>query len=297
MKRLKYRSGLKAASIFAIIASSVLVLFCFSVQAGDPHSAYYSSENNKIFWFIHITDIHIGVSGSQDSDNLQWVVNQGKTIIDPSFIVASGDLTDSTDGNLFGWPDGPHQAEWNEYKAILSAAGMNANFYYDIPGNHDAYNDGDFSFFINNAVQGQATGQAQTSWTREFSFGKYHFIGANTAGNDGREFSIFFPYGDYAGLDGGELAFVESELQAHADAELTLVFGHHAMDSSDGVSGDTWIFYGAPGFAGLMDSYGISSYGYGHTHQFTEKFFSQGEDYQTGQIYSLNPGIFYINIM
>jgi hypothetical protein len=45
-----------------------------------------------------------------------------------------------------------------------------------------------------------------------------------------------------------------------------------------------------------MESYGISSYGYGHTHQFTEKFFTQGEDYQTNQTYALNPGIFYINI-
>ena len=235
MNRLKYRIDLKAVSIFAMIALFVLMFFCLSAQAGDPHSAYYSSDNNKIFWFIHITDIHIGASGTQDSDNLAWIVNTAKPIIDPEFIVATGDLTDSTDGGLF--PDGPYIEEWNQYNAILTAANINDSFYYDIPGNHDAYNDGNFNFYINNSIQGKATGQAQASWTREFSFGKYHFIGANTAGNDGREFCIFCPYyGDYAGLDSSELTFIETKLQEHADAELTLVFGHHAMDRSAGVS-------------------------------------------------------------
>ena len=294
MNSLKYRIGLKAVSIFTMIALFVLMSFCLSAQASDPHSAYYSSDNNKIFWFIHITDIHIGASGTQDSDNLAWIVNDAKSIIEPEFIVATGDLTDSTNGGFF--PGGPYIEEWNQYNAILTAANIDESFYYDIPGNHDAYNDGNFNFYINNSIQGKATGQAQASWTREFSFGKYHFIGANTAGNDGRGFSIFFPYGDNAGLDSSELTFVESKLQEHSDAELTLVFGHHAMDRSAGVSGDTWIFYGTPEFANLMESYGISSYGYGHTHQFTEKFFTQGEDYQTEQMYYLNPGIFYINI-
>jgi len=294
MNRLKYRTDLKVVSIFTMIALFVLMSFCLSAQAGDPNSAYYSSDNNKIFWFIHITDIHIGTSGSQDSDNLAWIVNDAKSIIEPEFIVATGDLTDSTNGGI--WPGGPYIEEWNQYNAILTAANIDESFYYDIPGNHDAYNDASFDFYINNSIQGKATGQTQASWTREFSFGKYHFIGTNTAGNDGRGFSIFFPYGDNAGLDSSELNFIETKLQEHADAELTLVFGHHAMDRSEGVSGDTWIFYGAPGFANLMASYGISSYGYGHTHQFTEQFFTQGEDYQTEQMYYLIPGIFYINI-
>ena len=294
MNRIKFRICLKTLSIFALIALIALTFFCFSAQAGDPQSAYYSSENNKIFWYIHITDIHIGSSGNQDSDNLAWIVNNARSIIEPEFIVVSGDLTDSTNGGFL--PAGPYIEEWDQYNAILSAGNIDESLFYDFPGNHDAYNDANFNFYINNSIQGKATGQTQLSWTREFSFGKYHFIGANTAGNDGRGFSIFFPYGDNAGLDSSELTFIENKFQEHADAELTLVFGHHAMDRSAGVSGDTWIFYGAPEFGNLMESYGISSYGYGHTHQFTEKFFTQGEDYQTGQMYYLNPGIFYINI-
>lgn len=301
MIRLKYRLSFRALSIFATVALICLMFFCFAAEAGDPHAAYYSSDNNKLFWFIHITDIHIGTSGSQDGTNLQWIVNDAKSIIEPEFIVATGDLTDSTNGGLF--PDGPHDEEWTEYRAILDANAIDLNFYFDIPGNHDAYNDADFSYYCHYNIRNtnypdpsQEPCSSQLSWTREFSFGKYHFIGSNTAGNDGRGFSIFFPYGDNAGIDNSELTFIETKLQEHADAELNLVFGHHAMDRTAGVSGDTWIFYGASELANLMDSYGISSYGYGHTHQFTEKFFTQGEDYQTKQTYYLNPGIFYINI-
>ena len=77
-----------------------LILFLSGVNspssAGQPFPAYYSPDNDRVFWFIHLSDIHIGALGSQDSQNLQWIVTDGATVIDPSFIVASGDLTDST---------------------------------------------------------------------------------------------------------------------------------------------------------------------------------------------------------
>ena len=144
--------------------------------SGNPHSAYYSPQNDRIFWFIHISDIHIGARGTQPSQNLRWLVTDAKNTIDPAFIVASGDLTDSTNGNILGYPDGPYQEEWDEYRAILDPASMDAAFFYDIPGNHEAYNDRFFSYYLANAIQGQATGQTQVSWTREFDFGKYHFL-------------------------------------------------------------------------------------------------------------------------
>ncbi len=259
--------------------------------SADPHSAFYSARNDRIFWFIHISDIHIGATGTQDSDNLRWIVNEAKTVIDPSFIVASGDLTDSTNGNAFGYPDGPYQEEWDEYKAILNPAGMDAGFYYDMPGNHEAYNDQFFSYYLANAVQGQATGRTQISWTRDFGFGKYHFLGINTAGNTGEPFSFSSPWGDPAGLDPDELTFIHSELVQHQDADLTLIFGHHPLSDTGG-STDTWLFYGQEAFVAYMDTYGASLYGYGHTHRFKEEIFS-GNDY-TG--FMQGDGIHYFNI-
>ena len=282
------RKSLFALTVFFL---NLFAVFASPAQSGDPLSAYYSQQNDRIFWLIQVTDIHIGTSGTQDSDNLRWIVEDAKNIIDPAFIVASGDLTDSTDGgNDLSVPDGPHQIEWDEYRSILDTAGMDAGFYYDMPGNHDAYNDKTFSYYLANSVQGLATGQTQVSWTREFSFGKYHFLGVNTAGNTGEPFQISFPYGDPAGLDESELTFINDRLAANQDADLTFIFGHHPLFDT-GVFTDTWLLYGQQEFVGYMDSYGISLYGYGHTHELKRSVFS-GNDY-TG--YMQGDGVYYFN--
>ncbi|MBN1414527.1 MAG: metallophosphoesterase [Bacteroidales bacterium] len=285
------RSGWNFFFILALVFFNLLIGFNSPARSGDPYSAYYSSKNDRIFWFIHISDIHIGTKGTQDSSNLQWIVTDAKNIIEPSFIVASGDLTDSTNGNLFGYPDGPHYEEWNEYRGILNAAGIDSSFYYDIPGNHDAYSDRYFSYYLSYSVQGQATGQTQISWTREFSFGKYHFLGINTADNTGNPFSLVFPWGDNAGLDINELAFIQTELEGNQDADLTLIFGHHPVTDT-GYSTDTWLFYGHTQFISYLDLYNASLYGYGHTHRFEEDIFSG--NYYTG--FMQGKGIYYFNI-
>jgi len=276
---------------FIVLLSVIFSVLGSSAMAGNPHGAYYSPSNDSIFWFIHITDIHMGMTGSQDSDNLTWIVNEAREVINPAFIIASGDLTDSTDGNWLGLPNGPYQEEWTEYRSILDQANINASIYYDIPGNHDAYNDQYFAYYLANSVQGQITGQTQHSWRREYPFGTYHFLGVNTADNTGDPFSIFWPWGDYAGLDDSELSFIDSKLADNSDADLTIVFGHHPVTDT-GSSDDTWIYYGAPEFISCLDGYGASLYGYGHTHRFSEELFT-GDGY-TG--YMLGDGVFYFNI-
>ena len=275
----------------AAVAAAVLVCAMPGLDAGTPRGAYYSSDTGKVFWFVQTSDTHIGTSGSNDTSRLQWLLVTARLVIDPSFIVVTGDLTDSTNGNIFGYPNGPYQAEWDSYRTIVTSAGMTADFYYDIPGNHDAYNDQYFRYYLANSVQGKATGRTQASWTRPFPFGTYHFLGVNSADNTGRPFSIAWPYGDYAGLDTGELSFIESELAAHGNANLTFVFGHHPVTDT-GQSDDTWLFYGQRQFVADLDGAGASAYGYGHTHEVSETQFS-GNSY-TGTM--ANGGIGYVNI-
>jgi hypothetical protein len=182
-------------------------------------------------------------------------------------------------------PDGPHQEEWDQYKSIVDPYVTSGN-YYDIPGNHEAYNDQYFAYYVANSVQGRATGGTQHSWTRTHWFGEYHFLGLNTADNTGASFSILPPYyGDHAGLDSAELAFITSELQAHPNAELTLVFGHHPL-AATGSSTDTYIYYGRDEFVSLMNGNGASLYGYGHTHESSVSFYTQG----------MTEGVFYFNV-
>ncbi len=268
---------LRVPVIRLLLAVCVLFPSRAVVKAGNPHGAFYSADNTRVFWFLQVSDPHIGMSGTDDSSRLQWLVTTARSVINPAFVVATGDLTDSTNGNWLGWPNGPHQEEWNEYKSILANAGAGADFFYDLPGNHDAYNDRYFTYYLANSVQGRATGQTQQSWTRQFPFGKYHFLGVNTAGNDGAAFSLTRPWGDNAGLDATELAFINQELQANSDASLTLVFGHHPVTDT-GVSSDTWLFYGQQGFIQALDSYSASTYDYGHTHRYSQALF-HGDSY------------------
>jgi len=271
-------------AIIIVLNLGVFLTGIPSALSGDPYLGSYCAENNKVFWFIQTSDVHIGARGDQDSGNLEWLVTTAKDVIQPSFIVVSGDLTDSTNGNLFGYPDGPHQEEWNLYRSILSGR-VDSNSYYDLPGNHDHYNDGDFSYYLTNSMQGSASGSTQVSWTRPFDFGKYHFMGINTGDNTGSPFSLFWPYGDYAGLDAGELAFIQNELGLNQDAALTFIFGHHPLSATDN-SSDTYLYYGRDEFLSLVQTYGISLYGYGHTHVYSEAFYTQ----------NVNPGVYYFNV-
>jgi hypothetical protein len=282
---------LRIAALSLVLAACVFLPAHPVVQAGTPTGARYNPLGNEIFWFIHASDLHIGMSGSNDTTRLQWLVTTARNIIQPSFVVATGDLTDSTNGNWLGIPNGPYQAEWDQYKAIVDGAGAGPTFFYDIPGNHDAYSDATFQYYRLNSVQGRATGGTQVSWTRDFGFGRYHFLGVNSSGNDGRAFSLSFPFGDNAGLDPAELDFIGDELAAHAAAKLTFVFGHHPVTDT-GQSDDTWLFYGHQDFIRALDTCRVSTYNYGHTHDTAQALFT-GNAY-TGTMD--NGGLHYNNV-
>ena len=268
-----------------LISIVIFILPPLSI-AGNPLGAYYHWSSDRLFWFMIISDPHIGAGGSQDPDYLAWAVNEARDVIAPLFIVNAGDLTDSTNGGVI--PNGPYQEEWDRYRQILDAAGIDATFYFDIPGNHDAYNDEDFAYHLANSIQGSASGSTQYSWVRNFSFGSYHFLGVCTAGNDGAPFSIWpwDNYGDHAGLDEGELTFIESQLMNHPDAELTLIFGHHPFDAGYSTWIDTGFTYGLESLLDLIDDYGVSQYGFGHTHDYRENFYYD----------ALFQGVFYLNV-
>jgi hypothetical protein len=245
-----------------------------------------------------MSDIHIGAKDSIGSEKLEWMITEAKDVINPSFILAAGDLTDSTNWSELGVPDGPYKEEWEEYRNILVSNGIDENFYYDLPGNHDHFNDKRFKYYLSNSIQGFATHQTQFSWTRTFNFGTYHFLGINTCGNDGAKFSVLPPnYGDNAGLDNDELLFIEQELIDHSSDDLTLVFGHHPIvkrpiDWTDPTLEtveermETALSYGADEFVTLMDNYNSLIYGYGHSHVYREEFF----------IKKMADGIVYLNV-
>ncbi len=270
---------------FARLFVLIIGVSFFSSLAFAGQKAYYHPSADRLFWFMIISDTHIGAS-STAAENLTWAVGPARQVIAPQFIVNTGDLTDSTNGGLI--PNGPYQEEWNTYRQILGSAGMNAAFYYDMPGNHDHYNDKNFAYYKANSIQGRATGQTQPSWTRQFSYGSYHFLGVCTPGNDGAPWSPWKSdnFGDHAGLDNIELPYIESDLTSHTDAQLTLIFGHHPFEADYYDWTDTGLTYGLEAFLSLINKYLMTFYGFGHTHHYRENFYYK----------NLTNGIYYMNV-
>ncbi len=277
---LRNAKRLAVATLFAVAAVSIVLPGEAPVEARGPFGARYCSTGDQVFWFVQATDPHVGIRDSSDTDNLRWLLTTARQLINPLFTVVTGDLTDSTNGNLFGYPNGPYQAEWIEYRGVLDAAGVTAADYYDLPGNHDAYNDRYFGYYRTYAVQGPTYAQAgQVAWTTTLpGIGTYHFVGVNTADNTGAPFSLLSPYGDHAGLDDAELAALSADLGANAPgANLSFAFGHHPVTST-GDSADTYLYYGAQAFVGQLDGYQASAYQYGHVHDNVETIFT-GDTY------------------
>lgn len=232
------------------------------VFGGNPGGAYYGEDNTHIFWIALLSDTHIGNPLTRDdSDHLHGFLSE-REIISPKFIVNTGDLTDHLRCNPItgGWPC-DHPGEWEEYRQIVvDNAGMDIDIYSDAPGNHDQYwEDVPLTLYLAYSVQGASTNQTQRSWVYTPDFGKYHFINVAT------------PHPDYANaiLDGlanspGELNeternFIETELIGHNDSNLTFVFGHHPIAN---------LIVGRADFISLLQNYGVSLYGYGHTHNY-----------------------------
>jgi len=181
--------------LLLVLSFSIFMTGIPSASAGNPYSGSYCVENNKVFWFIQTSDVHVGARGTRTA-GIYNACHPGKRCHSAKFYRVSGDLTDSTNGNLFGYPDGPHQEEWDLYRNILSGR-VDAGFYYDLPGIMTIITTGIFSIIWQTRFRG-CSNNTQASWTKTFDFGKYHFMGINTADNTDLH-SVILALWDYAG--------------------------------------------------------------------------------------------------
>ncbi len=240
-----------------ILTSAGLVSFCVTSAtfANDPHSAFYSRGSENVFWFMHIADSHIGATifeGPNDTEHLEYVLNDAVTVIDPTFVVNTGDLVDGSLNDIPAW--GQEQAEWDAYKQIYTQAGMTPSFYFDLPGNHDGYDDIGMLFYLTDSMQGQHNSELFVSWTVGLPLGEYYFFGLNTAGNgSGKWF-------EDPEVTPDELTALETGLLNHASAQLTFALGHHRLDQPDN----------GHQVAQLLKHAGGGFYLHGHVHSYSE---------------------------
>ncbi len=181
-------------------------------------NGFIDSEGNKVFWFIQITDTQF-VWGNQDKiDMFSKFLNETKKIINPLFIINTGDIVDADIGR------NQILEEWQNYNKSLSENKINSSIYVDLVGNHDGSEDLHYSYFMNYSITGREYGVTQISFNHSFSFGNYAFIGINTA-NDSYDNFFDFAFGGF--LNTEELDWYENELKRYKDYDNIFVFGHH----------------------------------------------------------------------
>lgn len=239
-----------------------------SAQAGGPTSRHYADDTQGIFWFLHVSDLHLDTNEPTQSQHLEFLLKDAVQVLEPRLVIASGDLVD---GTLMGIPtSGQDQAEWDIYKGILDDANVQPTWFFDLPGNHDGYGDNGLTHFLANSMQGQATGKLFSDTTITTSLGDYYFACLNSAGTYNKPFTFGNPsFTNVEDLTAG--------LQAHKSAQLVFAFAHHHLVPRGATDAQTQLGIGGADnppdnvaeVVPLLEEAG-AFYFHGHVHQFKE---------------------------
>lgn len=228
------RSARRTSSALALLTCACALAAAPSAEAAHPEGARHARGADGVFWFMHISDTHIGanlIEGPKAKEHLQFALGEAVSVIKPAFVWNTGDLEDGSGKVGLGGTgiptSGQSQTQWDWYKDIYTAAGMKVGFYFDLPGNHDAYGDDGLSFYLANSLWGSTQHKTWMDFTVTTKLGDYRFFGLNSTNNYFKPLSNCCP-----GFLDSEIAELDAWLQKNADAKLVFVAAHHALDGN-----------------------------------------------------------------
>ena len=235
-----------------------LLFFILGVNSSlSANQAEYKADGSHLFWFIQISDTHVSsFLDNQYGHRLLWTLGDAVSVISPRFVVNTGDLTDHTAG--VNYLCQPQLDEWLEYRGYLEQTGMSYDFYFDVPGNHDAYTDGALSMYLEHSMSGHTFGTTQPYWTLKMPYGQYNFFATATPDNKGPQW-----WGDDAILTSDELIELGKNMETAGDGNFSMTFGHHPLG----------VFKATTDLMDLMDEFGADYYACGHEHDFSIRYY------------------------
>ncbi|GFR22426.1 transmembrane protein 62 [Trichonephila clavata] len=101
---------------------------------------YPDGRLQHLMWFLQISDLHLSLFKDQSrGSDLKTFCSDTVSVIQPSVVLATGDLVDARTADLLG--SRQYVEEWRMYQQILYDTGVTANTtWLDIRGNHDNFN-------------------------------------------------------------------------------------------------------------------------------------------------------------
>ncbi|KAI9498188.1 Metallo-dependent phosphatase-like protein [Zychaea mexicana] len=184
-------------------------------------------KNSNIFYFVQVSDLHLSKYKAQGHTNhfLQFM-HSVLPNIKPELVVVTGDLTDAKASDAVKTQQYPE--EWEMYKAVVEQ-GAGGIPWYDMRGNHDAFNieswQSEQNLYRTYGMSAKQieVGQGVYSWHVDKPFGQYQFVVADASPKKGPARPLnFFGY-----LTSKTMDHLASAIMTPTRYNHTFVFSHY----------------------------------------------------------------------
>lgn len=215
------------------------------------------TDEADLIWFAQITDVHVGKRAITPA-LLANFLEDLNDYVHPAFVVSTGDLVEGNYSLTKVWAN---PSEWILYDSVISSMADILNYdYYDLPGNHDNWDNNNLSLFRQYSHIGKTFDAIHTSWTIRKGDSSALFVGISTADTVGGE----SPISHEGRITESELKYLRAELEQPADTKI--VFSHHSPVETE------WGYNiretpEKKEFMELLRTSGVKLYANGHRHK------------------------------
>ncbi|CAF0907568.1 unnamed protein product [Didymodactylos carnosus] len=195
----------------------------------EPANEYLGSTSKHLFWFVHVTDLHITRFGHEERAQqfekfcTEIIIN----LIKPPVVVVTGDLVHNRD-NRFGSEQ--YQDEWIRYNEILKRTKVtNYTAWLDIRGNHDAFMDPEpesfKSYYRQYSHQGPNHPSSYHYVYKTNESDQYSFIGVDMCPKPGAG----RPFNFLGQITKSEMRHLSTLIEEAQTSNATIFFGHYPL--------------------------------------------------------------------
>ncbi|KAL8213993.1 hypothetical protein R6Q57_003442 [Mikania cordata] len=138
-----------------------LFLMCTNCTGISNKEIIQVQGENDVVWIVQLSDLHFSVHHPDRASDFQKFVSSALSIINPSLVFITGDLTDGKSKDHLIMKQ--NEEEWMEYQKtmenVITMSGLDRSIFYDLRGNHDNFGvstlGGAFDFFSNYSITGK----------------------------------------------------------------------------------------------------------------------------------------------
>ncbi|XP_067136541.1 transmembrane protein 62-like isoform X2 [Centruroides vittatus] len=187
---------------------------------------YPNNQYRHLMIFLQVSDIHLSLFRDfSRGPDLKRFCKEVIPVIQPSVVLATGDLVDATTPDHLG--SRQFEEEWKTYQKILFESGVSKEtVWLDIRGNHDNFNtvslDKEDNLFRRYSIQGHKHNRSY-NYTFHHGSDTYTFIGINACLEPGPK----RPFNFLGIINQDEYKKLQKMEEQSRNSNMTIWFGHY----------------------------------------------------------------------